>query len=138
MLRTKIISAEIECLINADKKISIVDRDERFNSSIVIENENNKNKEVNSKLIVSFSDTCEIDRVIEKLELLKFQMMDPSNITIEEMQFSVRVYNCLKRAGINYKSELEERRVEDLSKIRNLGKLGIREIMGRPDVKLAK
>lgn len=41
---------------------------------------------------------------------------------IEEMELSVRSYNCLKRAGINTVEELTQRTVEEMMKVRNLGK----------------
>ena len=49
-------------------------------------------------------------------------------ITIENLALTVRTYNSLKRAGINYVEQLKKLSSEDLSKIRNLGKKGIEEI----------
>ena len=43
-------------------------------------------------------------------------------MTIEELDLSVRSYNCLKRAGINTVGELIQRTEEDMMKVRNLGK----------------
>ena len=48
-------------------------------------------------------------------------------MTIEELDLSVRAYNCLKRAGINTISELVQRNQEDMMKVRNLGRKGLEE-----------
>lgn len=47
---------------------------------------------------------------------------------IEEMELSVRSYNCLKRAGINIVGELIQRTEEDMMKVRNLGKKSLEEV----------
>ena len=49
-------------------------------------------------------------------------------MTIEELDLSVRAYNCLKRAGINTISELVQRNQEDMMKVRNLGKKSLEEV----------
>ncbi|MDR3051332.1 MAG: DNA-directed RNA polymerase subunit alpha [Oscillospiraceae bacterium] len=49
-------------------------------------------------------------------------------MTIEELDLSVRAYNCLKRAGINTVSELVQRNQEDMMKVRNLGKKSLEEV----------
>ena len=43
-------------------------------------------------------------------------------MTIEELELSVRSFNCLKRAPINTVEELTQRTEEDMMKVRNLGK----------------
>ena len=48
--------------------------------------------------------------------------------TIEELDLSVRSYNCLKRAGINTIADLLDKTIDDLGKVRNLGKKSIDEI----------
>ena len=50
------------------------------------------------------------------------------NITIEELDLSVRSYNCLKRAGIATVLELTEKSEEDMMKVKNLGKKSLKEI----------
>ncbi len=47
---------------------------------------------------------------------------------IEELDFSVRSYNCLKRAGINYVEELVQKSEGDMMKVRNLGKKSLDEV----------
>ena len=49
--------------------------------------------------------------------------------TIDELELSVRSYNCLKRAGIGTIGELCDRSEEDMKKIRNLGKKSLEEIL---------
>ncbi len=49
-------------------------------------------------------------------------------LTIEELDLSVRAYNCLKRAGINSVAELVQRNTEDMMKVRNLGKKSLEEV----------
>ena len=49
-------------------------------------------------------------------------------MTIEELELSVRAYNCLKRAGINSVNELVQRNQEDMMKVRNLGRKSLEEV----------
>lgn len=57
-------------------------------------------------------------------------------IPIEDLKFSIRVCNSLKRAGINSKEDLERLDESDLDKVRNLGERGKKEIFSREDIKL--
>lgn len=52
----------------------------------------------------------------------------PSKILIDDLELSVRAYNCLKRAGINTIADLIDKSIDDLGKVRNLGKKSIDEI----------
>jgi DNA-directed RNA polymerase subunit alpha len=49
-------------------------------------------------------------------------------MTIEELDLSVRSYNCLKRAGINTVQELITKTEEDMMKVRNLGRKSLEEV----------
>ena len=49
-------------------------------------------------------------------------------MTIEELDFSVRSFNCLKRAGINTVEDLINTSEEDMMKVRNLGKKSLEEV----------
>ena len=49
-------------------------------------------------------------------------------MTIEDLELSVRSYNCLKRAGINTVAELIDRDEEEMMKVRNLGKKSLDEV----------
>lgn len=57
-----------------------------------------------------------------------------TTVTLEELRFSVRTYNCLKRAGINTLKEIENLSEDDMMRIRNLGRKSVEEIR----VKLAE
>jgi len=50
------------------------------------------------------------------------------NMTIEDLELSVRSYNCLKRAGIATVEELTQKTEEDMMKVRNLGKKSLKEV----------
>ncbi|WP_258358883.1 DNA-directed RNA polymerase subunit alpha [Moorella sulfitireducens (nom. illeg.)] len=63
--------------------------------------------------------------LVEKEEESRDRLMDMS---IEELDLSVRSYNCLKRAGINTVGELLQRTEEDMMKVRNLGKKSLEEV----------
>ncbi len=52
-------------------------------------------------------------------------------LTIEELDLSVRSYNCLKRAGINTVGELIQKSEEEMMKVRNLGKKSLEEITNK-------
>ncbi len=53
--------------------------------------------------------------------------------TIEELDMSVRAFNCLKRAGINTVEDLTNRTEEDMIKVRNLGKKSLEEVIQKLD-----
>ena len=53
------------------------------------------------------------------------------SMSIEDMDLSVRSYNCLKRAGINTVAELIDRTPEDMMKVRNLGRKSLEEVLAK-------
>ncbi len=61
----------------------------------------------------------------EKADPARNRVLD---MTIEELDLSVRSYNCLKRAGINTVEELIRKTEEDMMKVRNLGKKSLQEV----------
>ncbi|WP_404450886.1 DNA-directed RNA polymerase subunit alpha [Virgibacillus necropolis] len=63
--------------------------------------------------------------MVEKEEDQKEKVME---MTIEELDLSVRSYNCLKRAGINTVQELANKSEEDMMKVRNLGRKSLVEV----------
>ncbi|AQW21623.1 DNA-directed RNA polymerase subunit alpha [Lentilactobacillus curieae] len=63
--------------------------------------------------------------MVEKEETHKEKMLE---MTIEELDLSVRSYNCLKRAGINTVQELTEKSEPDMMKVRNLGRKSLEEV----------
>ena len=50
---------------------------------------------------------------------------------IEEIEFSVRAYNCLKRAGVNTVEDLINKKESEVNKIRNLGKKSLKEVLDK-------
>ena len=50
-------------------------------------------------------------------------------MSIDELELSVRSYNCLKRAGINTVEELCNKTAEDMMKVRNLGRKSLEEVL---------
>lgn len=64
-------------------------------------------------------------KMVKKEEDKKEKVLE---ITIEELDLSVRSYNCLKRAGINTVEELIKRNEEEMMKVRNLGKKSLEEV----------
>lgn len=64
--------------------------------------------------------------MVEKEEDKKEKVME---MTIEELDLSVRSYNCLKRAGINSVSELCSKTEDEMMKVRNLGRKSLEEVV---------
>ena len=52
-------------------------------------------------------------------------------MNIDELELSVRSFNCLKRAGINTVEELTNRTPEDMMKVRNLGRKSLEEVLAK-------
>jgi DNA-directed RNA polymerase subunit alpha len=72
--------------------------------------------------------TAEI--MVEKEEDQKEKVLE---MTIEELDLSVRSYNCLKRAGINTVLELANKSEDDMMKVRNLGRKSLEEVRAKLD-----
>ncbi|MBM7650549.1 DNA-directed RNA polymerase subunit alpha, partial [Bacillus ectoiniformans] len=68
--------------------------------------------------------------MVEKEEDQKEKVLE---MTIEELDLSVRSYNCLKRAGINTVQELANKSEEDMMKVRNLGRKSLEEVKAKLD-----
>lgn len=66
--------------------------------------------------------------MVDKEEDKKTRTLD---MPIEELDLSVRSYNCLKRAGINTVAELTQRTDEDMMKVRNLGRKSLEEVVNK-------
>lgn len=66
-----------------------------------------------------------VEIMVEREEESKSKVLD---MPIEELDLSVRSYNCLKRAGINTVEELTRKTEEDMMKVRNLGKKSLEEV----------
>ena len=78
-------------------------------------------------LFVDLSDEArKIDVMVEREETIKEKVLE---MTIEELDMSVRSFNCLKRAGIDTVEDLINRTEEDMIKVRNLGKKSLEEVI---------
>ncbi len=69
-----------------------------------------------------------VDVMIEKENDEKEKVLEMS---IDELELSVRSYNCLKRAGINTVQELTNKTPEDMMKVRNLGRKSLEEVLAK-------
>lgn len=72
----------------------------------------------------------DVEIMVEKEEDKKEKVLE---MTVEELDLSVRSYNCLKRAGINTVEELTQKTEEDMMKVRNLGKKSLEEVQKKLD-----
>lgn len=81
------------------------------------------------KLFINLSENAKNAEVmIEKEDDEKEKVLEMS---IDELELSVRSYNCLKRAGINTVEELTNRTSEDMMKVRNLGRKSLDEVLAK-------
>ena len=81
------------------------------------------------KLFIDLSEVAQAAEVmIEKEDDEKEKVLEMS---IDELELSVRSYNCLKRAGINTVEELTNRTPEDMMKVRNLGRKSLEEVLAK-------
>ena len=79
------------------------------------------------KLFIDMSDEAKKAEVmVERAEVKKEKVLE---MTIEELDLSVRSFNCLKRAGIDTVEDLIERSEEDMMKVRNLGRKSLEEVI---------
>ena len=80
-------------------------------------------------LFIQLTDTTDaMEIMVEKEETHKEKMLE---MTIEELDLSVRSYNCLKRAGINTVQELTNKSEADMMKVRNLGRKSLDEVKAK-------
>ncbi|MGN1047446.1 MAG: DNA-directed RNA polymerase subunit alpha [Eubacteriales bacterium] len=78
-------------------------------------------------LFVDLSDEAKKTEIlVERQETIKEKVLE---MTIEELDMSVRSFNCLKRAGIDTVEDLANRTEEDMIKVRNLGKKSLEEVI---------
>ena len=80
-------------------------------------------------LFIDLSENAKTAEVmVEKEEDEKEKVLEMS---IDELELSVRSYNCLKRAGINTVEELTNKTSEDMMKVRNLGRKSLEEVLAK-------
>ena len=85
-----------------------------------------------SDLFALFTDLSETvgsrSTVVEKPETQRDKVLE---MTIEELDLSVRSFNCLKRANINTVQDLTEKTEDEMMKVRNLGRKSLEEVMNK-------
>ena len=80
-------------------------------------------------LFVNLSETAQkVEIMSEQEDNEKEKVLE---MNIDELELSVRSYNCLKRAGINTVEELCNRTPEDMMKVRNLGRKSLEEVLAK-------
>ena len=80
-------------------------------------------------LFIDLSENAKsVDVMVEKEDDQKEKVLEMS---IDELELSVRSYNCLKRAGINTVEELTNKTPEDMMKVRNLGRKSLDEVYAK-------
>ena len=78
-------------------------------------------------LFVDLSDEAKkAEIMVEREETIKEKVLE---MTIEELDMSVRSFNCLKRAGIDTVEDLTNKTEEEMIKVRNLGKKSLEEVI---------
>lgn len=81
------------------------------------------------ELFIDLSDIAKNMSIMSQKELSEKDKM--LETPIEELEFSVRSYNCLKRAGIHTVADILSRTEHDMMKVRNLGKKSLDEVVGK-------
>jgi DNA-directed RNA polymerase subunit alpha len=83
-------------------------------------------------LVVNLKPFIELEKTVEEINMIK-EVVEVTedkfeNMPIEELELSVRSYNCLKRAGIATVAELTQKTEDEMMKVRNLGKKSLKEV----------
>jgi DNA-directed RNA polymerase subunit alpha len=80
-------------------------------------------------LFIDLSENAKLAEVMVEQE--KNEDKKALEMTIEELELSVRSYNCLKRAGISTVQELCNKTPDDMMKVRNLGRKSLEEVLAK-------
>lgn len=88
---------------------------------------------LSSKILIDhFNELTKLDEIAKMVDFMVESEEDTHNKklekSIEDLDLSVRSYNCLKRAGINTVQELINHTEEDMMKVRNLGRKSLKEV----------
>ncbi len=86
-------------------------------------------------LIEHLEIVAEINEIADVTGLMSIKIEDPKQkaleTSIDDLDFSVRAYNCLKRAGVNNLQDLTNKSEDEMMKIRNLGKKSLKEVIDK-------
>lgn len=85
--------------------------------------------EERERMIAEIRESMTIEVALEVLKNANYKKLKKADTPIEDLEFSVRTYNCLIRYGIENVKQLMKLSIEDLMKVRNLGKKSLREIV---------
>ena len=81
------------------------------------------------KLFIDLSESAKsVEVIVEKTDDEKEKVLE---MNIDELELSVRSFNCLKRAGINTVEELTNKTSDDMMKVRNLGRKSLDEVLAK-------
>lgn len=80
-------------------------------------------------LFIDLSDIAQTMSIMSQKELSEKDRL--LGAVIEDLNFSVRSYNCLKRAGMNLVTDIVDRTEHDMMKVRNLGKKSLEEVINK-------
>ncbi len=87
-----------------------------------------------SKILISHLELLtEVDQAAKEMDSLMKDFVNESNVktanlSIDDLDLTVRSYNCLKKAGISTVEELTQKTEEEMSRVRNLGKKSLKEV----------
>ena len=89
-----------------------------------------------SRIIIEhFEILTDLNEIADETGLMKQNVDDSKSkaleMSIDELEFSVRAYNCLKRANINTLQDLTQKSETEMMKIRNLGKKSLKEVIDK-------
>lgn len=83
-------------------------------------------------LVTNLLPFVDLEKTVEEINMIKEEEKQEENkfevMPIEELDLSVRSYNCLKRAAISTVAELTQKTEEEMMKVRNLGKKSLKEV----------
>ena len=121
------------CFVNGKDKLELINKQER--EQLLQEIREQLTKDVVKEQLLKLSN----EEIKETLVILNNEFAKRKEeehkksygFYIEELDFSVRTYNCLKRYGINNLYELQNMTIKDLMKVRNLGKKSLKEIKNK-------
>ena len=83
-------------------------------------------------LVAHFEPIIDLGNQTKSIDIMAEAIEEPANKyqnkSIEELELSVRSYNCLKRAGIQTVEELTQKTEDEMMRVRNLGKKSLKEV----------
>ena len=113
-------------LCKCDSYIHNPDGTYSYNPNILLPGHGDKSVILAQKIVDLTDEAKKAEIMVEREETKKEKVLE---MTIEELDLSVRSFNCLKRAGIDTVEDLANRTEEDMIKVRNLGKKSLEEVI---------